>query len=129
MDPEFETSAQPNDAAAFAEVHQQIRDTIKELGGSVVPKLNWSAPKDALHMALTKNSIACQTAQDIYLLLKSSIFVTHDLEHAFDDCVDGGSDKKYTLDDIPYVLVLRPWFKINTSYEFRVFVRDRKSVV
>lgn len=79
-------------------------------------------------MALTKNSIACQTAQDIYLLLKSSIFVTHDLEHAFDDCVDGEGDKKYTLDDIPYALVLRPWFKINTSYEFRVFVRERTIV-
>lgn len=128
IDPDFEASAQPNDASAFADVHQKIKDTIKELGGSVVPKLNWSAPKDALHMALTKNNIACQTPQDIYLLLKSSIFVTHDLEHAFDDCVDGEGVKKYTLDDIPYALVLRPWFKINTSYEFRVFVRERTIV-
>lgn len=79
-------------------------------------------------MALTKNNIACQTAQDIYLLLKSSIFVTHDLEHAFDDCLDGEKDKKLTNDDIPFSLILRPWFKINTSYEFRVFVRERTIV-
>ena len=126
-DPDFQASAQPNDASAFADVHNAIKDTIKELGGSVVPKLNWSAPKDALHMALTKNNIACQTPQDIYLLLKSSIFVTHDLEHAFDDTVDGEGEK-ITKDDIPFALILRPWFKINTSFEFRVFVRERTIV-
>ncbi len=128
LDPDFEASAQPNDAGPWIDVHNQIRGMIKELGGSVVPKLNWSAPKDALHMALTKNSIACQSAQDIYLLLKSSIFVTHDLEHAFDDCVDAPGERELTQDDIPYALVLRPWFKINTSYEFRIFVRERTIV-
>lgn len=107
-------------------MHNTIKSTIAELGGSVVPKLNWSAPKDALHMALSKNSIACQTPQDIYLLLKSSIFVTHDLEHAFDDCAD--PEKPPFIDDISYTLVLRPFFKINTSFEFRAFVRDRTIV-
>lgn len=125
-DPDFESRAQPNDASAFADVHTAIKSTIAELGGSVVPKLNWSAPKDALHMALTKNSIACQSAQDIYLLLKSSIFVTHDLEHAFDDCAS--PDSPPFTNDIPYVLVLRPYFKINPSFEFRVFVRERTIV-
>ncbi|KFZ14513.1 hypothetical protein V501_03212 [Pseudogymnoascus sp. VKM F-4519 (FW-2642)] len=125
-DPEFEAQAQPNDASAFADIHSVIKSTIAELGGSVVPKLNWSAPKDALHMALSKNSIACQTPQDIYLLLKSSIFVTHDLEHAFDDCANP-EHPPFTR-DIEYTLVLRPYFKINTSFEFRVFVRDRTIV-
>jgi D123 len=107
-------------------VHQKIKDTITELGGSVVPKLNWSAPKDALHMALSKNSIECRSASDIYLLLKSSIFVTHDLEHAFDDCIDlPSAPSTLSPSDIPYVLVLRPYFKINTSFEFRCFVKDR----
>lgn len=125
-DPEFEARAQPNDASAFADIHSVIKSTIAELGGSVVPKLNWSAPKDALHMALSKNSIACQAPQDIYLLLKSSIFVTHDLEHAFDDCANP-EHPPFTR-DIEYSLVLRPYFKINTSFEFRVFVRDRTIV-
>lgn len=29
----------------WSEVHQQIFDTIETLGGKVIPKLNWSAPK------------------------------------------------------------------------------------
>jgi hypothetical protein len=90
----------------------------------VVPKLNWSAPKDALHMALSKNSMECKSANDIYLLLKSSIFITHDLEHAFDDCVDS-PPKDLSVGDIQYTLILRPYFKINTAFEFRCFVKQR----
>jgi hypothetical protein len=107
-------------------VHTKIQETITELGGAVVPKLNWSAPKDALHMALSKNSLECKSANDIYLLLKSSIFITHDLEHAFDDTADSSS--ALSKDNIKYTLVLRPYFKINTAFEFRCFVRDRRIV-
>lgn len=123
-DPEWQSDTKPNDASSFADVHQKIQDAIAELGGSVVPKLNWSSPKDALHMALSKNCMECKSANDIYLLLKSSIFITHDLEHAFDDCVDLPRTS-LTTNDIQYVLVLRPFFKINTAFEFRCFVRDR----
>lgn len=49
--------------------------------------MNWSAPKDATWMSPT-NDLECRSPNDIYLLLKSSDFVTHDLEHAYDDCVD-----------------------------------------
>lgn len=93
----------------------------------MVPKLNWSSPKDALHMALSKNSMECKSANDIYLLLKSSIFITHDLEHAFDDCVDTPSEN-LSIDDIKFKLILRPYFKINTAFEFRCFVRDRRLI-
>ena len=123
-DPDWEIDTKPNDASQFLDVHQKIQETISELGGSVVPKLNWSAPKDALHMALSKNSMECKSANDIYLLLKSSIFITHDLEHAFDDCVDS-TPKTITPADISYNLILRPFFDINTSFEFRCFVKDR----
>jgi hypothetical protein len=123
-DPDWESDTKPNDASKFLDVHQKIQETIAELGGSVVPKLNWSTPKDALHMALSKNSMECKSASDIYLILKSSIFITHDLEHAFDDCVDS-PPKAITTEDIPYTLILRPFFKINTIFEFRCFVRDR----
>jgi D123 len=123
-DPEWESDTKPNDASKFLDVHEKIQETIAELGGSVVPKLNWSAPKDALHMALSKNSMECKSANDIYLLLKSSIFITHDLEHAFDDCVDS-SPKTISTADISYTLILRPFFKINTAFEFRCFVKDR----
>ena len=76
---------------------------------------------------MKKNSMECATPNDIYLLLKSSDFVTHDLEHAFDDCVDDGPNS-LRKEDINYVLVLRKWFKVNPSCEFRCFVRERRVV-
>lgn len=111
-------------AAGWRQVHQSIRSTIAELGGAVMPKLNWSAPKDATFM--NANTMKCHKPSEIYLLLKSSDFVTHDLEHAFDDCVDS-KGLSLSNDDIPYHLVLRKanpnW---NPSVEFRCFVRNRK---
>lgn len=74
---------------------------------------------------MKKNSMECASPNDIYLLLKSSDFITHDLEHAFDD-TDGEST--ITKEDINYVLVLRKWFKVNPSCEFRCFVRERRVI-
>ncbi|KAH8803100.1 D123-domain-containing protein [Xylogone sp. PMI_703] len=120
----WDSEPQPEPQHAFPEIHQKIKDAIKELGGLVAPKLNWSAPKDATWISMKKNSMECSTPSDIYLLLKSSDFITHDLEHAFDDTADG----TLTKDDIQYVLVLRKWFKVNPSCEFRCFVRDRQII-
>jgi len=139
-EPEEDEDDDPS--AEWRDVHQTIKDTIEELGGKVVPKLNWSAPKDATWINAT-NSMECRTPNDVYLLLKSSDFVTHDLEHAFDDCVDdpAGSDDLATTpkdhsgstsiqDDanIPYHLVLRKYVQLNPSVEFRCFVRNRKLI-
>jgi D123 len=106
-------------SSSWPELHARVRSTIAELGGKVLPKLNWSAPKDATWISPT-NDMECRTANEIYLLLKSSAFVTHDLEQAFDGCV---SDEEST--SIPYVLVLRKSFNLNPSLEFRCFVRSR----
>lgn len=101
------------------DIHEKVHDTIEELGGKVLPKLNWSAPKDATWISTT-NDMECRTPNDIYLLLKSSDFVTHDLEQAFDGCVD--------IAEVPYHLVLRKSFQLNPALEFRCFVRDRKLI-
>lgn len=83
-------------------MHDRIKATIAELDGSVVPKLNWSAPKDATWISAT-NSMECQVPNDVYLLLKSSDFVTHDLEHAFDGCEDASHNESpwECRDEIP----------------------------
>lgn len=111
-------------AARWRSTHNAIKNVIAELGGKVAPKLNWSAPKDATWM--NANTMICRTPSEIYLLLKSSDFVTHDLEHAFDDTVESPSSN-LTIDSIPYHLVLRKavqqW---NPSVEFRCFVRQRR---
>ncbi|PSN60283.1 D123-domain-containing protein [Corynespora cassiicola Philippines] len=110
-------------SANWRDTHDAIEATIEELGGKVAPKLNWSAPKDATWMSAT-NTMECRTPNDIYLLLKSSDFITHDLEHAFDDTADqdeGGPS-------VAYHLVLRKWINLSPSVEFRCFVRNRKLI-
>jgi hypothetical protein len=67
------------------------------------------------------HTLECRTASEIYLLLKSSDFITHDLEHAFDDC---DLEDSTPASEIPYHLVLRKWFNLNPSMEFRAFVAD-----
>lgn len=129
---------EPDPSTRWMNVHENIKSKITELGGSVYPKLNWSAPKDATWISAT-NSMECRTPNDIYLLLKSSDFITHDLEHAFDDC--GSESENSDHDDasntgkkfqskktqsIPYHLVLRKSIpSMTTSLEFRCFVRAR----
>ncbi|KAL4967356.1 cell proliferation protein CDC123 [Aspergillus stella-maris] len=111
----------------WPEIHAQVKATIAELDGKVTPKLNWSAPKDATWMSAT-NDTQCRTPNDIYLLLKSSDFITHDLEHPFDDCVP---DTTYSpaptpsAPEVKYSLVLRKYVNFNPSLEFRCFVRNR----
>jgi hypothetical protein len=108
----------------WRDTHEAIERTIEELGGKVAPKLNWSAPKDATWINAT-NSMECRTPNDIYLLLKSSDFVTHDVAHAFDDTSD---QQPGAEQDIPYHLVLRKWITLNPSLEFRCFVRNRRFI-
>lgn len=110
----------------WRETHDAIEAVIEELGGKVAPKLNWSAPKDATWIAAT-NSMECRTPNDIYLLLKSSDFITHDLQHAFDDTADEDTVNEGDA-PIPYHLVLRKWIVLNPSVEFRCFVRNRRLI-
>lgn len=112
----------------WPEVHESIQTAIEKLDGKVVPKLNWSAPKDATFM-IAENDMTCRTANDIYLLLKGSDFVTHDLDHALDGVVpDPGQSKEDEHNKLQYYLVLRKKFEFNPSMEFRCFVRDRQLI-
>lgn len=118
----------------FPEIHRQIQEAIAALGGTAAPKLNWSSPKDATWLMAEKNTMQCHTPDDVYLLLKSSNFVTHDLEHAFDGCLPATAATSVTpaaaataLGFSP-VLVLRSYFNMHTALEFRCFVKHRNLV-
>ncbi|KAI4138271.1 MAG: hypothetical protein LQ340_008062, partial [Diploschistes diacapsis] len=125
----------------WPQVHAAIKAAIADLGGTVHPKLNWSAPKDATWIA-ANNSMECTTANDVYLLLKSSDFVAHDLEQAFDDCSPDPQSRDTSTPtqaetarrgqhgvEIPYHLALRKTVPaLITSMEFRCFVRARRLV-
>ncbi|KAK5989167.1 Cell division cycle protein [Cladobotryum mycophilum] len=106
----------------FPEIHNLIKEKIAELGGSVAPKLNWSSPKDAKWISPHQNTLKCTSPNDIYLLLKSSSFVSHDLLHAFDDCT-GTPTRPFAP-----VLVLRPFFNPHVALEFRCFVKHRSLI-
>lgn len=121
----------------FPELHQKIKDTIEELGGEVAPKLNWSSPRDAAWISPHQNTVKCTSPNDIYLLLKSSNFITHDLDHAFDGTVtttttttpssSHGAAAASGLGFQP-VLVLRSFFTPHQALEFRCFVKQRSLV-
>lgn len=116
-------SRPPNER--FPEIHKEIQDRIRELGGAVVPKLNWSSPKDAAWISPHQNTLKCTSPNDIYLLLKSSSFVSHDLEHAFDGAIETPSSAARTFQP---VLVLRPFFSPHPALEFRCFVKHRSLI-
>lgn len=107
----------------FPETHNLIKEKIAELGGAVAPKLNWSSPKDAKWISPHQNTLKCTSPNDIYLLLKSSSFVSHDLVHAFDGCTAPSASRPFTP-----ALVLRPFFTPHVALEFRCFVKDRSLV-
>lgn len=116
----------------------------------VFPKLNLTAPRDAAFVLQTSSGpLTCQRASDVYLFLKSSNLIHHDLEpeRLYAGCEDGpvpsylpapssaeGEDKgKEKAEDadadadagVPLELVLRKYITgLNPALEFRCFVRD-----
>jgi len=105
---------------AFPELDAQIRVAISEYE-AVFPKLNFTSPKDASWMVASSSPLKCTSPADIYLLLKSSDFTQHDLspESVFEGCEDASNPPRYELE-----LVLRKWYHVDTSREFRCFVRQ-----
>lgn len=97
------------------------------------PKLNWSSPRDASWIATT-NTLKCHNPADIFLLLKSSDFIAHDLAHAYEDCSDAAPEgcpkDEAGVQRRPKTvqLILRKWFDLAPSMEFRCFVRDNELV-
>jgi hypothetical protein len=105
---------------AFPDLDNTIEAAIKDLEGSIAPKLNWSAPKDAIWM--NNGTLKCQTSGDIYLLLKASDFCSYDLHHALQDVQDNPSTQ--LPDNFCLQLALRKWCNLYPSQEFRCFVKE-----
>ncbi|KAJ8302131.1 hypothetical protein KUTeg_021118 [Tegillarca granosa] len=107
----------------FPELEAVVRQKINKLGGAIFPKLNWSSPRDASWIALDK-TLKCTCPSDIYLLLKSSQFISYDLTKAFVNCEDYEEEKDKI--NMKYELVLRRWIDLNPALEFRCFVKNNK---
>lgn len=67
---------QDNSCPEFPELEEKILASISRFG-YVFPKLNWSSPQDASW--ITPCGTKCRELADVFLLLKSSDFIVHDL--------------------------------------------------
>lgn len=121
-DEAWEDEEEQEEQPHFPDFSNQIRRALTNLGGQAFCKLNWSAPRDATWVAFG-NSLRCSDLQQVYLLLKSSDFVRHDLVMPFEGCSDAEE-----ASPVKYALVLRKWTEINPGHEFRCFVRDGRLV-
>jgi hypothetical protein len=129
----------------FSDLDGQIASAIRELGGDVMVKLNWSCPLDATWA--NAGTLKCKSASDIYMLLKSSDRIMFDLEHMYDLCpapnsADAAEENKQASDTLntvetstggglardQAVLVVRKWANLNPAMEFRVFVHGKQVV-
>lgn len=111
---DFEEGDNEEEDRVFGEWGASVDAAIKALGGSVFPKLNWSAPKDAVWMS-SGGDLRCRDHTDILLLLKSSDYAVADIEQA-------------EAMGVKPVLVLKPWKVISTASEFRCFVMKRRLI-
>jgi hypothetical protein len=113
----------------FDDLTTDINTAIASLGDDgVVPKLNWSCPKDAVW--INNGTLRCRSAGDVYLLLKASDFCSFDAQHALLDNVniEWEPEQHLTAPTWPLEIVLRKWANLHPSQEFRCFVRDGELV-
>ncbi|OBA24177.1 D123-domain-containing protein [Metschnikowia bicuspidata var. bicuspidata NRRL YB-4993] len=115
------TAQAENPCAGFADFDKKIQEVVGKWR-HVMPKLNWSAPKDA-RWILINNSLQCTSNADIYLLLNASDHIAHDLDgHIYDDCEDKDGGPR-----IKPEIVLKKWSRDwNPALEFRIFVKNRR---
>lgn len=117
---EPEESPATSDNVSFPQLNHQIQMAIEALGGEVMPKLNWSSPKDATWINL--GSLKCKYPGDVYLLLKSSDFVMHDVMYALDRVCNVDNRTSSSSSQPKLQLSLRKWCTLYPNMEFRCFV-------
>ncbi|OXG26247.1 cytoplasmic protein [Cryptococcus neoformans Bt120] len=100
-----------------------VRQAIEQYDGAVFPKLNWTSPKDAAFILPQASSgpLYCSSPADMYLLLKSSDFISHDLDH--ERAYSGVQGPQ--VEEMPKIeLVFKKFESLNPSREVRCFVRN-----
>jgi hypothetical protein len=115
------TTAHPD----FPAFDSAVRSALATFNNKVFIKLNWSSPKDA-YWSLSK--MHCERLSDVYIMLRSSDFVSHDLNEAFKHCEDVDTATAQLDTNFTYYLVVREWLNINPSMEFRCFVHRNQLI-
>jgi len=113
--------------AKIQEFADRVDQAILSLGGSVLPRLNWSCPSDA-GWVTTTGSLRCTNADEIFLLLKCSSRIAYDLGEWRRVCSDENPTKSPDGEGPKLHLILRKWKEVRQNMEFRVFVRNNEIV-
>ncbi|OCF37012.1 cytoplasmic protein [Kwoniella heveanensis BCC8398] len=103
-------------------LNEAIRSALDKYGGAVFPKLNWTSPKDAAFILpqTAAGPLHCTSPADVYLLLKSSDFIHHDLDPARAYAGIGSDhDRRHRVE-----IVLKRFEDLIPSREVRCFVRN-----
>ena len=111
---DFEEGENEEEDQVFREWGATVDAAISALGGEAFPKLNWSAPKDAVWIS-GEGTLRCRTHLDVLMLLKSSDFAAADIAQA-------------EAMGVKPVLVLKHWRNVTTASEYRCFVMKRRLV-
>lgn len=106
----------PLKAPSFPELTKAISNAITSLGGKVFVKLNGESAMDAAWV--NGGSFACQSAGDVYLLLKSSDKISRQAEEVL---------MTNSLNPPPHLSIVK-WANLFPSMEFRCFVKDNQLV-
>lgn len=135
---ESEDELDEAEAPCFKDLEATLQETLDELKGEAFVKLRWTSPQDAHWVC---GGLRCSTPGHVYLLLKSSDFIQHDLEHVYDNCWDttnpnvtSTEEKAESEDDSPSLastkqnpcLVMRRWSHLNRAMEFRCFIYNNQ---
>lgn len=128
----------------LSSVYESLMQSIDDLGGRVVPKMQWSCPKDAAWI-LPNNTIECSTPDEVFMLLKSSDRIAHDIDvlncilqsresprsplgKEREDRESESSQEQDTIPDHAHVIAVRKWYHLKPGREFRCFVRNNTLV-
>eukprot|EP01016_Furgasonia_blochmanni_P005368 TRINITY_DN12082_c0_g2_i5.p1 TRINITY_DN12082_c0_g2~~TRINITY_DN12082_c0_g2_i5.p1 ORF type:complete len:357 (+),score=44.07 TRINITY_DN12082_c0_g2_i5:200-1270(+) len=103
----------------FKDLDKKICEIIEDYGSEVFIKLNWKCPRDAVEWV---PQLKCQSFGDIILLLKSSAIATDVLEKKHLQVCQDYEESNPDTDKLE--LVLRRWYAIQHSGEFRCFIKD-----
>jgi D123 len=110
---------------SFPSLCDQINAAIRSFHSQAcIPKLNWSAPKDAIWINGGGGTMECRCAGDVFLLLKASDFCSYDLQHALQDV----AEEEEPAPSLQMELILRKWCNLYPSQEFRCFVVQQQLV-
>lgn len=110
----------------------QIATAIEQLGGQVMPKLNWSAPVDATW--ISPDGLRCTNPDEVLLLLKCSERAAHDLHSVLGPTGTAGASEVPTAppeDNCSFIkpeLVLKEFRTLDHSMEYRGFVLEHELV-